>query len=346
MRIGILIDPIYKPAELINIAKSVEEFGYDSFWYPDEKFFRDCYIGLTLVASNTRRIQIGVCVTDPYSRHPIMTAAAIGSIAEIAPDRTWLGFGAGGRGFNAMGIKRDRPALAIREAVTIIRKLLAGESVDYHGKVLELNDRRLDFRPSNDIPIMVATGYGHLIQELAGEIADAAMLANYSSPSSIELALKRVYKGVQKSGRSISDLRLISRIDVAVNTDRQVARSAVAPAILSAFRASYPSLPYLDDLPEFDLSSRFLDVIRRKDYQTRAFYASPSNSAPLIPEVLTDHLAITGTLDEVGERVAALAELKVFSELTIRPVISGNQTFMECLSTLQPLLTPYMNQSR
>ncbi len=78
---GILVESIFQPSELIAIAKQVEDMGFNHIWYPDEKFFRDCYIGLCLVAQNTHHIALGPCVTDPYSRHPIMTAAAIASLA-------------------------------------------------------------------------------------------------------------------------------------------------------------------------------------------------------------------------------------------------------------------------
>ena len=131
MEFGVLIDPVHTPNELIEIAENVENWKFSSFWYPDEKFFRDCYVGLTLVANHTHQINIGTCVTEPYARHPILTSAGIGSLAEVAPRRTWLGLGAGGRGFRAMGIVRQQPAVAIREAVVMIRRFLAGELVNY-----------------------------------------------------------------------------------------------------------------------------------------------------------------------------------------------------------------------
>lgn len=115
--LGVLIDPILPPNELVDLARRVESWGVSSFWYPDEKFFRECYIGLALVASHTRRMRLGPCVTDPFSRHPIQTAAAIGTLAEVAPGRVWLGVGAGGRGLKEMGLQPQKPAVAIREMI-------------------------------------------------------------------------------------------------------------------------------------------------------------------------------------------------------------------------------------
>lgn len=338
MEYGLLLPPIYNPAELVKIARCVEEMGFSSFWYPDEKFFRDCYVGLSLVAEHTDQINLGPCVTEPYSRHPIMTAVSIASLSEIAPGRTWLGLGAGGRGFQAMGIQRQRPARAIREAVQIIRDLLAGERVDYQGQVIQINDRPLDFSPPEQIPILIATGFGHKIQTLAGEIADAVMLANYASKEAIAAGISRIRAGAKKANRTLENIRLISRVDVAVNLDGNLAREAVAPKILSAIRASYPSLTYFDDLPDFELSSKFLSVIRQKDYKARTFYADPENSAPLIPPELYHHFSVAGTPDEVARQLEGIRSLGVFDEITLLPVPSSKQTIHDCLLLVQDLV--------
>ncbi|PWB51574.1 MAG: hypothetical protein C3F13_14150 [Anaerolineales bacterium] len=338
MKYGVLIESIYSPSELVSIARQVEDRGFSHFWYPDEKFFKDCYIGLSLVAQHTQSIALGPCVTDPYSRHPIMTAAAIASLAEVAPNRTWLGIGAGGRGFQAIGVERNRPAIAIREAVFIIRELLAGKMVDYQGEVICLNDRSLDFTPTEQVPIMIATGYGHLVQSLAGEIGDAVMLANISSPQMILAALENVKKGVNKSGRNLSDIYMILRVDVAVNPDKSAAKRVVAPIILSAMRASYPGLAYLDELPDFEMSSKFLKVLGKNDYKSRSFYRDPENSAPLIPSELYENLAIVGEPDEVREKIKKIIDLDVFNEITIRPVPAGEQTILKCIDVIYEVL--------
>jgi 5,10-methylenetetrahydromethanopterin reductase len=335
---GVLIESIYQPAELIAIAKQVEDLKFIHFWYPDEKFFKDCYIGLCLVAQNTRNISLGPCVTDPYSRHPIMTAAAIASLAEVAPNRTWLGIGAGGRGFQAIGVDRDRPAIAIREAVFIIRELLSGKTVDYKGEVISLHERSLDFKPIQHVPIMIATGHGRFIQSLAGEIGDAVMLANFSSPPTILAALENVKKGANKSRRNLKDIFMILRVDVAVHPDKSVAKRSVAPIILSAMRASYPELAYLDVLPDFKMSSEFLKVLGKHDYKSRTFYRNPENSAPLIPPELYENLALVGEPKEVSEKIKAIIDLDIFDEITIRPVPAGEQTIQECVNTIHQVL--------
>ena len=346
MQFGALIEPIYEPQELITIAQQVEQWGFSSFWYPDEKFFRDPYVGLTLVAHHTRRIDIGVCVTDPYSRHPIMTAQAIASLAEVAPGRTWLGLGAGGRGFNAMGINRERPAVALREAVGVIRGLLAGEMVDYRGQVIRLVERKLDFEPTQPAGIMIATGSGRLVQRLAGEIGDAAMLANYATPQVIKHGLARIEEGAKRADRTIDDFRLISRVDVAVHEDRILARKAVAPVVLSDFRSSFPAMPYLEDLPEFELSPEFLNLLKRKDYRTCSQYRDPEQSVSLVPDALIDNMSIAGTPQEVRDRIGAIVAMDVFDEIAIHPVACEDQNILENLSIVTKIIQPFISERR
>ncbi len=343
MEFGVLVDPVIGPSELVDLAQQAEEWGYTYFWYPDEKFFRECYVGLTLVAANTTRLKLGPCVTDPYSRHPIMTAAAVATLAEIAPGRVWLGLGAGGRGLREMGLAQTRPSRALREAIEIIRGLLAGESVSYQGEVISLENRPLDFVPAGPVPIFIGTGHGRHIQQLAGEIADAAMLANYASPETIRKGLSFVEQGAAKAGRQLSDVYLISRVDVAVHPKREEARKVLAPKVLSAVRASYPDLNYLDDLPPFEMSSTFLSILSKKDYQTKSYYAVPDHSAPLVPDALIDHLGVAGTPSEVASRLLAISALG-FNQITIRAVPVRGQTMLDCLRLISDSVLPIIKQ--
>ncbi len=109
-------------------------------------------------------------------------------------------------------------------------------------------------------------------------------------------------KGVEKAGRNIKDIYVILRVDVAVHPDKKVAQKTVAPVILSALRASYPGMSYLDILPHLEPSSKLLQVLGKNDYHTRTFYRNPENSAQLIPFDLYEHLALVGEPQRVRER--------------------------------------------
>src|SRR5207237_8929834 len=118
---------------------------YDDFWLADERFFREVYALLALAATRTTRIRIGPCVTDPFSRRPALTAMAIATLDEISGGRPILGIGAGVSGFRELGVNAEASAVAIREAVELIRQLLAGQHVPVKGQRVSFNGGRLDF---------------------------------------------------------------------------------------------------------------------------------------------------------------------------------------------------------
>ena len=69
MRTGLLLLPSRPVGEVVDLAVRAEALGYDDFWLADERFFREAYTILSLVAARTSRIRLGPGVTDPYSRH-------------------------------------------------------------------------------------------------------------------------------------------------------------------------------------------------------------------------------------------------------------------------------------
>jgi 5,10-methylenetetrahydromethanopterin reductase len=171
MEMGLLILGEHPPVTLIELAQLVESYAYDVFWYADEKFYRDVYVGLTMVAMHTHCLRPGPCVTDPYARHPALTAAA-------------------------MGLTRTRPAVAIREAVDIIRGLWRGETVHYHGGAISCDRAQLNFVVQRPLPIVIGTR-GHHTLKMAGAIAEGVMIAPYASRPGLEYAMGRIREGTK-----------------------------------------------------------------------------------------------------------------------------------------------------
>src|SRR5262250_3921876 len=127
MRIGLLMPGDAPVQVMLERARRAEAVGYDTVWVADERFYREVYSCLAHFAGHTSRVLLGPCVTDPYSRHPALTAMAIATLDEISGHRAVLGMGAGVSGFRELGIAREKPGVAMREAVEVIRALLRGE---------------------------------------------------------------------------------------------------------------------------------------------------------------------------------------------------------------------------
>jgi 5,10-methylenetetrahydromethanopterin reductase len=67
-------------AQLVERARLAEASGYGAVWVADERFYREVYSCLSQIAAHTTKILLGPCVTDPYARHPALTAMAIATL--------------------------------------------------------------------------------------------------------------------------------------------------------------------------------------------------------------------------------------------------------------------------
>jgi 5,10-methylenetetrahydromethanopterin reductase len=221
-------------------AEQVEALGFDRFWLPDERLTRNVYTGLTVCALRTTSIGLGIAVTNPYSRNVALTAAAAATVDELSGGRVSLGFGAGG-GLGHYGIERSRPAIAVREAVEVVRRLQRGGPVDYAGRHVQMNDARLDFVALRQIPIYIAAR-GPRLLELAGEVGDGAIIGGFASAPGIAHAKAAIGRGLERSSRSWSDLDLVSWLYTSVADDPAQARRAVARLVTTSLVTSRPIL--------------------------------------------------------------------------------------------------------
>jgi len=171
MQMGLLMLGDASVQTMVERARLADAVGYGTVWLADERFYREVYACLAHFAACTSKVLLGPCVTDPFSRHPALTAMAIATLDEISDQRAILGIGAGISGFTELGINRRKPARAIREMIEVIRALLRGESVDFHGEVIDLHQGRLSFVPTRSaVPIYVASN-GHVGEKKSVEQA-------------------------------------------------------------------------------------------------------------------------------------------------------------------------------
>ena len=232
LRTALLVLPTYESARLAALAEMAEATGYDDFWLADERFFREVYACLTLCALRTRRIRLGPGVTDPYSRHPALTAMAIATLDEISGGRAILGLGAGVSGFRELGVDPSRSATALREAVEVIRRLLAGETVTVKGRAIGFTDGRLDFVPARaDVPIYVASQRAGGCR-VAGRVADGAIMQGAVAEPLVRFLRDTVHGAAREAGRDPARVALVARLNVCVHDDRRAARDTMRPTIV------------------------------------------------------------------------------------------------------------------
>ena len=195
-----------------------EEAGFSGVGVHDHQHSgRDVYVALALAAERTTRLSLYPATTNPVTRHPMVLASLAHSLEEIAPGRVRLTIGPG---FLSVGnIGRPRASVVrMREAVVSIKMLLAGDKVVFGGA-----ESRLRNVSPSPTPVFL-TAAGPRMVELAGEVADGALLMVGLDPRAIDAARRRLEAGARRVGRDLRGFPVIFVASMALDDGSGEAR--------------------------------------------------------------------------------------------------------------------------
>lgn len=179
-RIGLMADIPNFPApwnQIMEKVKIAEELGYDSIWL-GETWGYELFTSMADLVRITKRIKIGAGIANIYSRTPALIASTVATLDERSGGRIVLGLGPSGANVIEQwhGVPFQKPIQRTREYVQIIKMILRGEKLVYHGEFFNLERGfKLRFTPLRaDVPIYIAAmGPKNVLQ--TGEIADGAL---------------------------------------------------------------------------------------------------------------------------------------------------------------------------
>ncbi len=331
--VGVLLNAEYPPDELIRLGRLAEELGYSHVWYTDVRLFRECYIGLAALAAHTTRIALGPGVTDPYSRHPAVTAATMATLNELCGGRAVLGLGVGGTSFKELGITVSKPLAALREAVDVIRRLWRGEEVTVQGEVVSLTAGRLQFTPIRDrMPIYFAT-HGAQVTRLAGEVADGVLVANTMAPAAMDFYVAQAREGAAKAERGAGAVDVSLRPELCIADDEEAAFAVIRRRVAQRLLWTYPHWEYLERLA----------VVPPPEIEAIAKGSrSVDEAMPHVPRSALEGMGVAGNTERVAEQVARAVRPGVTS-ITIRAYELPGQSIAP---VLRAFMTEVMPQVR
>ena len=201
--LGLQIVPTMGSAELVDTIIAAEELGYSYCMVADEGLMLDVYAVLGAAARATSTIRLGA-VTNPYTRHPAATAAAIATVDEMSGGRAFVTLVAGGTMvLHPMGLERSAPLAMMTDTIKALRLLWQGEPVTWQGRRLSLEGAQLT-TGTHSIPIWIAargermlavagTHADGLVLMVKSDLGDAFDLAEQARASTGALPLTRVY---------------------------------------------------------------------------------------------------------------------------------------------------------
>ncbi len=287
---------------MVHIAQQAELLGYDRFMVADTRHSRDTYAVQAVCAMATKRIQVGCSVTDPYTRPPAVTAAAAATVDEISAGRAVLGIGAGNPA-QFWGEDRSKPAIALREAITIIRGLWSGKPFSFKGKRFTVDKASIGWiREPKKIPILV-TSINPLIQRLAGEMADIAMIGpTYISKENYDKHLANIREGAGRAGRKTEEMQILPHLFTCCSKNGHQARESVklfaADALFRNRRYGRIDPTALGFEPE-----RVEKIAREVENWGYVRYGISEELSKLIGDDMVDGFSVAGTPEECVVKV-------------------------------------------
>ena len=313
------IVPLMPPGDVVALAVRAEQLGYDTCLIADEGFHPDIYACLGAIAVNTDRIQIGV-MTNAYTRHPAVSAAALATINELSGGRVVATLLAGGSMVLApMGIERRRPYRHLADMVEALRLLWSGEPVTWEGETCALEGAQLGLGPQS-IPIWVA-GRGPMVLGLAGRSCDGAVM---TVKPDLAAAFAIVAEAAATAGHPEPARMYLGRI-------------CYTPAL---FEQQRRTLSYvLMDSPRRALESLDMSADAMATIEQAAITNDASAVDPLVTDDLLRRYQIAGSPTECSTQVRELAQQHRLSRVLVDVLSADLDENLAVLEDSFPIVT-------
>jgi alkanesulfonate monooxygenase SsuD/methylene tetrahydromethanopterin reductase-like flavin-dependent oxidoreductase (luciferase family) len=219
-------------------VRTAERLGYDSVWVT-HGLGRDSFVLLAAYAAATTRIGLANGVVPIYPRHPVAMAQAASTLNEMSGGRFRLGIGVSHKSSmeTMLGLRLVEPLGVMREYVAVLRGAL-GTGSEFDGRHYRVRwSLALPNRPPAP-PIYLAALSVNML-ELAGELADGAVLWLCPPAYVRDVAVPALERGRRRAGKPLAGFDVVAAVPLAIGGDRAAA--------LSAFRAElrrYLELPF------------------------------------------------------------------------------------------------------
>jgi 5,10-methylenetetrahydromethanopterin reductase len=295
---------------LMKLIESIEAAGFDGAGILDSQMIsRDTFVVLGQAAAHTTRLGLFPAVTNPFTRHASVLASAIQTVEEMAPGRVRFVIGTGYTSASTIG-RKPATLAEMRACIAAVKTLLAGQSVDWNG-----TPARLGYTSGRRIPVLMAAS-GPKAIEVAGEVADGALLLVGFNRGIVERALEHLERGARRSGRSVEDLEVIWAVRVGTAATTAEARRAARPTAVhwGILRWGGHWLePAGIRIPKLEIPDAvwkiYPDLSHAPDWE--AAIAATSFVPDDVVAELCDALGLVGTPEYCADRIAEMTKLGV-----------------------------------
>jgi 5,10-methylenetetrahydromethanopterin reductase len=284
----------------LDYVKYAESRGFEAVWQAESRLVRDAIVPMAAYAAVTNTLKVGSGVINNWTRNIGLLASTFLTLDDLAPDRIICGIGAWWDPLaRNVGIERRKPLLAMRETVTVFKKLLNMENVTFHGEFVNVDGIELDVvhgrKEPRNVPVYIGAT-GDNMMEMTGEIADGAVL-NYCVPPEYNIrALELLESGAKKSGKTLDDIDRPQLVVCSVDEDHDKAIDTTRE-LLTQYLAQQPHIAKASGV-----STEVVEKIQ-SILGWPATHEQISRAKHLVPEELILRITASGTPDEARAKV-------------------------------------------
>ena len=299
-RVALYLQDAHPLADAIEYVKYAELCGFEAVWQAESRLVRDAIVPMAAFAAVTSRIKIGSGVINNWTRNAAVIAATFLTLDDLAQDRIYCGIGAWWDPLAAkVGIQRSKNLLAMREVVTVVRRLLNRERVSFDGEFVQMDDVELDVvhgrKTPRNVPIYIGAT-GPKMMALTGEIADGAVLNYLVSPKYNEMAMAQLEIGARKAGKSIDEIDRPQLVVCSVDHDRAAALDG-ARKLVTQYLGQQPHIMKASGVSQ-DLLDEINQVLTWPATEEQILEAMK-----LVPDDVVQMITASGTPGEVKAKV-------------------------------------------
>ncbi len=299
-RVALYLQDAHDLRDGLDYVQYAEKRGFEAVWQAESRLVRDAIVPMAAYAAVTERLKVGSGVINNWTRNIGLLAATFLTLDDLAPNRIICGIGAWWDPLaRNVGIDRKKPLTAMKETVTVLRRLLNMERVTFHGSFVNVDGIELDVvhgrREPRSVPIYIGAT-GDQMMELTGEIGDGAVLNYCVPPAYNEKALELLAQGAQKAGKTLADIDRPQLVVCSVdhNHDRAIDTTR---ELLTQYLAQQPHIAKASGVSE--------DIVR----QIQSILGWPATheqiqrASHLVPEDLILRITASGTPEEARAKV-------------------------------------------
>jgi len=299
-RVALYLQDAHDLRDGLDYVKYAEQKGFEAVWQAESRLVRDAIVPMAAYAAVTERLKVGSGVINNWTRNIGLLAATFLTLDDLAPNRIICGIGAWWDPLaKNVGIDRNKPLLAMKETITVLKRLLNMERVSFDGEFIHVNDIELDVvhgrKEPRNVPIYIGAT-GDMMLEMSGEIADGVVL-NYCVPPEYNLkAIELIENGAKKADRKLSDLDLPQLVVCSVDRDHDKAIDTTRE-LLTQYLAQQPHIA--------KASGVSMDVVHeiQSILGWPATHEQIQKAKHLVPEDLIYRITASGTPDEARAKV-------------------------------------------